>query len=91
MVSGLKGIALEDLWQLILVQRQSLSEAGDLIALRAAQNRDWMWAMITDRLMTLFREDTVVQKSLAAIEEEVTAGRKSASMAVDGLLGLFSQ
>jgi len=90
LVSGLKGIGLTELWETILQQREALIAEGELESLRAEQQRKWMWAMITARLMRLFAEHPNVLAQLDEIESQVVSGTKRASMAVDELLTLFN-
>ncbi len=90
LVSGLKGIGLTDLWATILQQREALVAEGELESLRAEQQRKWMWAMISTRLMRLFEEHPRVQVQLQKIEKQVVSGTKNASTAVEELLALFN-
>ena len=48
-----------------------------------------MWAMLRHRLMLAFRSNPQVGDVLPDLERQVFAGEKSASLAVEELMGLF--
>ncbi len=91
LVSGLHNIGLTDLWDTIIAHRDELNSSGDLEKLRSKQQKDWMWAMISSRLMSLFTSNKLVKQHLQEIEKQVMDGDKSVSLAVEELLALFGQ
>jgi LAO/AO transport system kinase len=88
-VSGLTGAGLDDLWAAIAEHRALLSASGDLAALRAAQQRAWMWSLIRERLELAFRDHPAVAAALADVEADVVAGRTTPTAAADALLEAF--
>lgn len=88
-VSGLTGEGLDALWDVIEEQRASLESSGELSALRAEQQRAWMWSLIREQLEQRFRNDPAVQAKLAGLEAEVVAGTVTAPVAVDALMAVF--
>lgn len=88
-VSGLTGVGLDELWAVVEEHRALLEPAGELAALRAEQQRAWMWSLIRERLERAFREHRDVAASLAAFEADVVAGRCTAPAAAKALLERF--
>ncbi|MEJ7729597.1 MAG: methylmalonyl Co-A mutase-associated GTPase MeaB [Polyangiaceae bacterium] len=90
-VSGLTGEGLDALWALVEEHRATLGASGELAAMRAEQQRDWMWSLIGERLERRFREDAGVQRLLAEKEADVVAGRITAPVAADALMDVFER
>jgi LAO/AO transport system kinase len=88
-VSGLTGAGLDELWGAIEEHRATLTASGELMALRAGQQRSWMWSLIADRLEHAFRAHPDVAARLGAVEAEVLAGRVTPTAAADELLAAF--
>ena len=59
-VSGLTGEGLDDLWELVEEHRQTLESNGELLAMRAEQQRAWLWSLIGERLERTFRANPEV-------------------------------
>ncbi|HEX3765180.1 MAG TPA: methylmalonyl Co-A mutase-associated GTPase MeaB [Kofleriaceae bacterium] len=89
-VSGLSGAGLDELWAVIEDHRQLLASTGELTALRAAQQRTWMWALIRERLEQRFRADPAIAAALPRLEAAVEAGTVTSSAAADELLAAFA-
>jgi LAO/AO transport system kinase len=89
-ISGQTGAGLDDLWDLVEEHHATLSAAGDLAALRAAQQQAWMWSLIRERLETDFRHHPAVVAALAGIERDVAAGAMTSAAAAEALLALFA-
>ena len=89
MLSGLTGEGLDELWATIEEHRSQLEANGELAALRAEQQRSWMWSLIHDRLEQAFRADPRVAAELDAIEREVIEGKRTAPAAAEALLARF--
>ena len=85
-VSGLTGQGLDELWAIVEEHRAALEASGDLLALRAEQQRAWMWSLIGERLERAFRGSARVAPILAAMEADVVAGRITPPVAVDAAL-----
>lgn len=90
-VSGLTGLGIDELWSAIDDHRKLLISTGELIVLRAAQQRTWMWALIRERLEDAFRHNSEVAETLPRLEREVEAGTITSSAAADELLLIFSR
>jgi LAO/AO transport system kinase len=85
-ISGLSGAGLDELWAVVEEHRAALEVSGELAALRAEQQRAWMWSLIADRLERTFRAHPRVAARLAGAEADVIAGRTTATAAADDLL-----
>ncbi len=88
-VSGQTGAGLDELWGAVEEHRAALTATGELGAMRAEQQRAWMWALITERLERRFRADAAVAGRVGAVEAEVLAGRMTPTAAADELLKGF--
>ncbi|MEP6865539.1 MAG: methylmalonyl Co-A mutase-associated GTPase MeaB [Deltaproteobacteria bacterium] len=88
-ISGLTGLGLDELWTLIEEQRALLASTGELAALRADQQRIWMWSLIRERLEAVFRTTPAVAALLARLEADVAAGTITSTAAADELLAAF--
>jgi LAO/AO transport system kinase len=84
-ISGLTGAGLEELWTTIEEHRATLEASGELRALRADQQRVWMWSLVSDRLERAFRAHPGVAARVASIEADVMAGRMTSTAAADAL------
>lgn len=89
-MSGLTGLGIDELWTAIDEHRQMLASTGELAALRASQQRTWMWALIRERLEDAFRQHPDVAATLPRLERAVEAGTTTSSAAADELLEIFS-
>jgi LAO/AO transport system kinase len=89
-VSGLTGAGLDELWSVIDEHHRLLAGTGELAALRAAQQRTWMWALIRERLELQLRAHPAVAASLPRLEAAVEAGTITSSAAADELLAAFA-
>jgi LAO/AO transport system kinase len=89
--SGLTGLGLDELWTAIDEHRRLLGATNELTALRAAQQRTWMWALIRERLETAFRQHPAVAAAVSRLEHAVEAGSVTSSAAADELLAAFAR
>ncbi|HEY4178070.1 MAG TPA: methylmalonyl Co-A mutase-associated GTPase MeaB [Kofleriaceae bacterium] len=87
-VSGITGTGVDELWQIVEEHHTTLSANGELAALRADQQKTWMWSLIRERLEAAFRAHPDVAAALPAIELAVSAGTTSSTAAADTLLEL---
>lgn len=88
--SGLTGEGLETLWNVIEEHRRTLEASGELVALRAEQQRAWMWSLITERLERSFRAHPEVARQIATVEADVLGGRMTAVNAAETLFAAFA-
>ncbi|MBX3262888.1 MAG: methylmalonyl Co-A mutase-associated GTPase MeaB [Labilithrix sp.] len=89
-VSGLSGEGLDALWEVIEEHRRTLESSGELAAMRAEQQRSWMWSLIGERLDRAFRTHPEVEQRLPSIESAVVAGRMTPPIAADELFAAFA-
>lgn len=89
--SGLTGLGIDELWAAIDEHRQLFASTGELAALRAAQQRTWMWALIRERLEDAFRQHPDVAATIHRLERAVEAGTTTSSAAADELLAIFGR
>lgn len=87
-ISGQTGAGLDELWALVDEHRATLAASGELAALRADQQRIWMWSLIRERLETQFRRHPAVIAALPGLEAAVAAGTLTSTAAADELLAL---
>jgi LAO/AO transport system kinase len=90
-ISGQTGEGLDALWDVIEDHRRTLEATGELAAMRAEQQRSWMWSLITDRLERTFRMSPDVAARLAAVESQVLAGKLTPPNAADELFAAFGK
>lgn len=88
-LSAKEGTGLEALWNTLGEHREMHLADGSFRERRRAQQLRWMWSLIEERLMEMFRGDSDVDRGLATIEAEVRAGRKTATSAANELLARF--
>lgn len=70
--SALTGAGIPEVWEAVAEFRGAV--AGELPAVRAAQNRDWMWSEVTDSLLEALAADPTTAELAHRLEAEVAAG-----------------
>jgi LAO/AO transport system kinase len=85
-ISGQTGAGLEELWGIVEEHRKILKEGGELAALRAEQQRAWMWSLIGDGMERAFRAHPKVAALLPKLEDDVKQGLITPATAADALL-----
>jgi LAO/AO transport system kinase len=88
-ISGQTGEGLDALWGVVEEHRLTLEASGELAAMRAEQQRSWMWSLIAERLERTFRSDPAVASRLARVESDVISGRTTPPVATDELFAVF--
>jgi LAO/AO transport system kinase len=88
-VSGRTGEGVDALWDLIEEHRAVLERSGELGAMRAEQQRAWLWSLIAERLELEFRAHTGVASQLARVEAEVLSGTTTPPAAAEELFAAF--
>ena len=78
-VSGQTGEGLDALWDVVEEHRRTLDASGELAAMRAEQQRAWMWSLITERLERTFRAHPQVASMLARDRGRRVAGPDDAA------------
>jgi LAO/AO transport system kinase len=71
--SGRDGTGLEALWETVSEHRTALAESGLLAEKREEQLRNWMWAMVRERLLDRLRTDGAVRSLAPELEAELKA------------------
>ena len=85
-----RGSGLHELWAIVEEHRAALTATGELTALRADQQRAWMWSLIGDRLERSFRAYAPVAALLPSIERDVVGGKMTPTAAAEALLSAFA-
>lgn len=67
--SGLEGTGIDELWETVVRHHEVMTAAGELERKRERQQRDWMWAIVKDRLLDRLRTDRAVRSLTPEIEE----------------------
>jgi LAO/AO transport system kinase len=80
---------IEEIWQTINEHRETLTASGELAEKRQAQQTDWMWSMIRDRLITSLEQNAAVRSALPEIEVQVRSGALTATTGAERLLAAF--
>ncbi|HVL85755.1 MAG TPA: methylmalonyl Co-A mutase-associated GTPase MeaB [Pseudonocardia sp.] len=84
--SAQSGAGMEEVWAKVVAHRRTLDEAGELAAKRAAQQVDWMWAMVRDRLMDRLQSDPAVRAAIPGLERDVRSGELTPGLAAETIL-----
>ncbi len=87
--SAAEGTGIAELWLAIEEHRRVLSAAGEFSARRERQQRDWMWSLVEDQLLTAFRHHPRVSALLSQCEQAVMAGTLTPTLAARRLLQEF--
>jgi LAO/AO transport system kinase len=88
-VSALTGDGIAAVWEDVARFREALAASGAWTRQRAGQARHALWAEIGDTLLERFRAAPSVASRLAAIERDVTEGRRTPAAAARLLLAAF--
>ncbi len=75
--SALTGTGVAEVWDGVERHRAALAGSGELVRLRRAQSRDWLWSDLTDRVVAVVRSSPAAEEA----EVEVVAGRVPPSVA----------
>jgi len=85
--SALTGSGIGDVWSAIGEFRSTVSDA--LPALRAEQNREWMWSELTDSLLEAVTADAATARLARRLEAEVAAGTTTPTAAARAVVAAF--
>jgi LAO/AO transport system kinase len=86
--SALEDIGVDDLWERVLAHRDHLGEQG-LGDKRAAQQLDFMWALVRDELAERLRRSAGVAAIRDEVRDAVLAGELPATSAADRIIEAF--
>jgi LAO/AO transport system kinase len=84
--SGRDNTGLDALWKAIVDHRAATTASGEWAERRQRQAVSWMRDMLAARLMDLVRTNAEAAAELAALEEDVRAGRIMPTAAVDRIM-----
>jgi len=87
--SGQSGAGLDQIWEIITEHHELLSGNGELEKLRKQQLLGWMWSLVNDGLRSAVRKHPKLAGTLEALEQDVLAGRITATSAAEQILGAF--
>jgi len=90
-LSALLGTGLDQFWALVTQYKTLQTANGQLAARRQQQALAWMWERIEAGLNQTFRAQSIVQKLLPQISQQVAAGLLPASTAARHLLAAFRE
>jgi LAO/AO transport system kinase len=85
--SAQTGYGMDEVWEKVTAHRATLEEHGELAPKRAAQQVEWMWAMVRDQLLDRLRSDPTVRAELPGLEHDVRAGDLTPTLAAQRILG----
>ncbi len=88
-ISGQTGEGLDALWDVVEEHRKRMEASGELVTMRAEQQRSWMWSLIVERFERTFRAHPQVAARLGQVEADVRAGRMTPPAAADELFAAF--
>jgi LAO/AO transport system kinase len=88
-VSALKGTGIREVWDDVDRFRAALQHTGAWSRRRVEQARAALWSEIGDSLLDHFRAAPAVAQRLAALEQEVMAGTRTATLAARSLIASF--
>ncbi len=87
--SALEGRGVAEVWTEVERFVATVTDSGELAQARARQAVAWMWSEVQDTLIDQLRHDPRVVEVVAALEDEVAAGRTGATAAARILLERF--
>ncbi|MBW9210683.1 methylmalonyl Co-A mutase-associated GTPase MeaB [Mumia sp. zg.B21] len=88
--SGLEGTEVDTVWMRVLRHREFLG-AGGLRDKRAAQQLEFMWALVRDELEQRLRRSEAVRGVLDEVRAEVLSGDMPATSAADAILAAYDR
>lgn len=87
--SALEGEGIEEIWSEIKEFRQYTISSGFFHERRKKQKLDWMFSMVHEHLKSSFYNNPAVQNSIHEIEQSISKGILTATMAAEQLLDIF--
>lgn len=89
LASAATGQGIPELWDELTAAHGRLQASSLLEAQRAEQAVRWMWDEVTQGILDQLRQHPDVRQRLAALQDEVAAGRRSPTAAAADLLDRF--
>jgi LAO/AO transport system kinase len=87
--SAWSGEGIPSFWETVCAHREALAAAGELVARRRRQAREWLWTLVDERLQEGFRAHPAVAARVAEVEAAVEAQETSPAAAARMLLAAF--
>jgi LAO/AO transport system kinase len=87
--SALTGNGIAELWGKVIEHKQKMTASGELSGRRRAQQVNWMWTMLEERLTAKLRGDPSVRAKLRQAEAQVAAGKLAPTLAVEEIAALL--
>lgn len=84
--SALTGDGVADVWEQIQLHRANGEEHGWRQRRRMAQQQEWMWAMVQERVLARLHQDPHIQDLRPSVEQDLAAGRITATQGALALL-----
>jgi len=88
--SALENEGMEDIWKLIRQFEETTKETGVFEERRRSQTKEWIYSMIIDQLQISFFYDQNIKALLPKIENEVIAGSRTVTSAVEELFSVYA-
>ena len=89
--SALHHVGLQEIWKMIGMFEQTTKVSGVFENRRREQSKDWIYSMIVDQLQFRFFYNPEVKSLLPKMENEVIAGSRTVTSAVEELFEAYSK
>lgn len=88
--SSTTGEGLEEVWKAICEHRQHLEDTGSLMARRQRQQRQWLWSLVRNEVLTLLENDPEVKAVADRVEQDLDQEGTNAMDAANAILAAFA-
>lgn len=88
--SSYTGAGLDELWDTVLKQRNTLDEGGGLAARRLAQQQDWLWNLVREEILETLRTSPEVAAVARQVEEKMAIESISALEGAEQVLAAYA-
>lgn len=88
--SSYTGAGLDEVWDTVCKHRAELDAEGGLAARRLEQQRDWLWNLVEESLISSLRSSPAVQAVAREVELSVAEERTSALEGADEILAAYA-
>lgn len=88
-ISARSGEGISEMWDTMQEFRGLMLASGELVARRQRQQKVWMWRLIQESVLELFRTHDAVRQQIPAMEKRVLSGALAPGLAADLLLKAF--
>lgn len=87
--SALHSNGVDDVWQQITSFRNKLKATGEFTSRRQQQQRQWMWSLIEQQLLSDIHQNKKIKEVLPGILQALDKGELNAGSAANQLLGIY--